>query len=440
MENRSIRFRITALATTAVAIALLVAGTALVLLQRSSIIATLDSGLTQRADDITTLVSSGSPVSLAQGSNEGFAQLVGPDAKVLISTANLAGAPPLDIGTTAEDGDVFATITGLPVDDDSFRVLTRRLDDIGVLHVGTTFDVVEESTSALLGALTATVPLLLVSLALMTWWLVGRTLRPVEDLRAQVAEIGATDLHRRVPQHTPGDEIDRLAATMNEMLSRLESASERQRHFVADASHELRSPLTRMRNILEVDISDPTRRDLAYVPLLSEVDEMQRLVEDLLALARLDDSPAELTLTPLDLDDLVLREARRLRDRNRVEVDTSGVSGALVLGDQGQLTRAIRNLLDNAERHAHSQVTLSVIERDGMGTIVVGDDGPGVPESSAQRIFERFARIDEARSGAGTGLGLAISRRIVETHGGSLRLVAPDREGAWFELRLPLAD
>jgi len=123
-----------------------------------------------------------------------------------------------------------------------------------------------------------------------------------------------------------------------------------------------------------------------------------------------------------------------------VEVDTSGVSGALVLGDQGQLTRAIRNLLDNAERHAHSQVTLSVIERDGMGTIVVGDDGPGVPESSAQRIFERFARIDEARSGAGTGLGLAISRRIVETHGGSLRLVAPDREGAWFELRLPLAD
>ncbi|MGH8945383.1 MAG: sensor histidine kinase, partial [Acidimicrobiia bacterium] len=202
------------------------------------------------------------------------------------------------------------------------------------------------------------------------------------------------------------------------------------------------SPLTRMRSALEVELAgtDPPRSREAQ-DLLEDVVEMQRMVEDLLHLARADEGGVEVAFNPLDLDDLVIREARRIRSHERVEVDLTGVSGAHVLGDAGQLTRAIRNLLDNAERHAASRIALSLRESDGMATLVVADDGPGVAPDDAERVFERFSRLDEARTTGigGTGLGLAIARDIVERHGGSLFLASVGSPGATFELRLPLA-
>jgi signal transduction histidine kinase len=176
--------------------------------------------------------------------------------------------------------------------------------------------------------------------------------------------------------------------------------------------------------------------------LLDEVVGMQHMVGDLLFLARSDTGNGPGFSRRLDLDDLVLKEARRIQSHERVAVDLSAVSGAPVVGDAGQLTRAIRNLLDNAERHAVDRVTLSLEESGDMAILVVADDGPGIPEVESDRVFERFTRVDAARSAAagGTGLGLAISREIVERHQGTVSLLPSDGSGARFEVRIPLAE
>ena len=444
MQTRSIRFRITALASVAVAVVLIAGGAALVLLQRNSLTDSLDQTLTRRADDIVALIDAGNvPQELAGGPEENFAQLVGPDGEVLVSTPGLSGEPAMPLPLPSDSGDAFQTIEVPQVDDDLFRVLTRTVPDVGILHVGTTYDVVAESAATLINALAFIIPVLVLALGALVWWLVGSTLRPVEDIRIEVAEIGATDLGRRVPRPGTDDEIDRLAATMNEMLSRLETSVGRQQRFVADASHELRSPLTRLRSELEVDMAEAAHAQQRAVlrGLLEEVLGMQAMVEDLLFLARSDAGELSADFQTVDIDDLVLAEAKRIQTHDRVAVDLSAVSGAQVKGDAGQLTRAIRNLLDNAERHATGRIVLSLQESGQDAVLVVADDGPGIPDQEATRIFERFTRLDEARTAGagGTGLGLAISQEIVVRHQGSLSLLPSDGGGARFEMRIPLA-
>jgi signal transduction histidine kinase len=280
-------------------------------------------------------------------------------------------------------------------------------------------------------------------LTLLVWWLAGRLLAPVEALRSEVAAIGGTDLHRRVRQPPGDDEIGRLARTMNQMLGRLDDAVGRQQRFVADASHELRGPLTRIRTELEVDLANPGPVDRlgdTHRSVLAEVTGLQRLVDDLLQLARADAGVASDRREPVDLDDLVLREARRVRASGRVALDGTGVSAAQVIGDPDQLTRAIRNLVDNAERHAASRVALALAEVDGVAVLTIGNDGPGIPEDQRERIFERFGRLDDARDRGtgGAGLGLAITREIVERHGGTIT-AEPGEEGARFVVRIPAA-
>lgn len=437
---RSIRFRITAVAAAAVAIALVIAGGSLVALQRDSLTASIDQTLRQRADDLVALLNRDGPPPTSFGgtTGEAFAQLVSPDGEPLTATPNLAGAPPLDLDSTG----AMRTVTGLPVDDDAFRVFSTSVPGKGTLHVGATYDVVEESTAALVRALAVTFPALVLLAAGLVWWLVGRTLSPVERIRSEVATIGAGELHRRVPDPGTGDEVARLAGTMNAMLTRIDSALERQRRFAADASHELRSPLTRMRSTLEVDLGiragdpagGPTQR------LYHDVVNMQNLVDDLLHLARADAETLRMDMRPIDMDDLVLRETRRLADRGHVEVDRSGVSGAHVLADWRHLDRVVRNVLDNAERHARTRVTVSLEETGNHAVLQVADDGPGISPSDGERIFERFTRLDDARTsaGGGTGLGLAIARDIALRHGGTLELDDDESPGATFVLRLPL--
>ena len=245
-----------------------------------------------------------------------------------------------------------------------------------------------------------------------------------------------------MPESGSGDEIDRLARTMNGMLDRLEEGSSRQRRFVADTSHELRTPLTRMRTGLETQVADDVEAaDVLRSSLLEEVRSLEATVEDLLTLARLDASAAPVERAPLDLDDLVGREVMRLRATSEVEVEMTGVTGAATVGDQGQLGRVIRNLLDNAERHARSTVRVACREEPDGTVVEVADDGPGIPESERARVFERFTRLDEARSAGsgGTGLGLAICRAIVEAHGGTIAVSDSDDGGACFTVRLPTA-
>jgi signal transduction histidine kinase len=288
-------------------------------------------------------------------------------------------------------------------------------------------------------------PLLVALVAATTWAVVGRALRPVERIRARVAAIGGRDLQARVPEPGTGDEVDRLASTMNEMLARLQGSAERQQRFVADASHELRSPLTGIRAQLEVDLAHPGAADPLATErqVLDEVDRLQRLVADLLVLARHDAGGAAGPGRPpcaLDLDDLVLREARRLREGGRVEVDTASVSGAQVVGHADELVRVVRNLVDNAGRHAASRVVLALREDDRWAELTVADDGAGIPADQRDRLFDRFTRADDARARdqGGSGLGLAITRALVTDHGGTVEL-APSTTGACFVVRLPVA-
>jgi signal transduction histidine kinase len=312
-----------------------------------------------------------------------------------------------------------------------------------VVHVGAPLDDISESTGALTRSLVLAVPAVTLLLAALVWALVGRTLRPVEAIRREVDGIGAAGLDRRVPVPPADDEVGRLAHTMNAMLDRIEDGTLRQQRFVADASHELRSPLARIRAEIEVDLEHPEGADPAATSrsVLAETIGMQHLVDDLLALARSDAGAAPARRAPVDLDDIVDRQARRLRADGRVEVDGTGIGAARMLGDADQLARAVGNVIDNAVRHASSTVALSVTAAGDDAVVAVSDDGPGIPPDRRAEVFERFARLDgaRARDGGGTGLGLAIARDVVVAHGGTI-VVDPDHHpGARLVITLPLA-
>ena len=283
-------------------------------------------------------------------------------------------------------------------------------------------------------------PLLLLLVVVTTWKVVGRALQPVQAISAEVADIGATDLHRRVPEPGSRDEIDRLARTMNEMLDRLERADLRQRAFVSNASHELRTPIAAIRHRLEVALSAPDPAQLAGIANDVLVDNlrMQRLVEDLLWLASHDNEPGPSVTRLVDLDDLLLDEAQRCRPR--MQVDTMRVSAGQTRGNSDELRRVFTNLIDNAVRFARSHVAVTVATGDGTVVVHVDDDGPGVPLEDRGRIFERFERSDASRTRAdgGAGLGLAIAHDIVVRHGGTIQARgSPILGGARFTVALP---
>jgi signal transduction histidine kinase len=285
-------------------------------------------------------------------------------------------------------------------------------------------------------------PALVLLVGTMTWLLNSRSLRPVEALRAETVEIVRRRLGGRLEGRLARGHTARLAGTLNELLERLDASAVRQRRFVADASHELRSPLATIQTELDVALARPERADWTATAreIARETARMQRVVDDLLLLAQADEDTLPPRLEQVDLDELVLTEARRLHDRGLVQVDAARVSGARVVGDPDQLTRVVRNLLANAERHASGVVGLELRMVGGEAELVVADDGPGIPPADRERVFERFARLDEARgrSRGGAGLGLAIARQVVAAHGGRI-WVAGDGSvtGARLIVRLP---
>jgi signal transduction histidine kinase len=337
-------------------------------------------------------------------------------------------------------------LRGAPDDNESenYRVWVQRVDGpdgpVTVL-AGASLESVSEASRTLRRDLAYGVPLLVGLVALGTWLVIGRTLRPVEDIRTEVAAIGDDRLDRRVPVPGSDDEIGRLAVTMNQMLARLEDASQRQRDFVADASHELQSPIGSLRTQIEVALQQPDDDWPAVVRgLLDDTDQMERLVGDLLFLAR-SSSGAQARRTDLvDLDDLVLEEAARARSLTTATIDTVAVSAAPVTGNADELRRLVRNLVENAVQHAGGVVTLSLSADHDTVRLDVVDDGPGIEDAHLERVFDRFTRVDGARSrSTGTGLGLAIARSIAERHEGTLVGVSADG-GAHFVLQLPGGD
>jgi len=442
---QSVRARSTIAATVVVAVALVLAGTGATVVQRASLVAAIDTALVGRVDDLATLLIDGSlPAQpTVPGDDAALVQVIDGTSKVIAASPNIAGEDP--VSTDRPDpGRRIVTTQRLPVGEGEFRLVAQSIAAHGqtfTIYAAASLDPVNEAVDALGAILIAGIPALIALVGVTIWFIIGRALRPVEAIRAEVASIGDRDLDRRVTVPGSDDEIARLAATMNDMLDRLQQSSEQQRRFVADASHELRSPLAAIRSQLEVELIHPgdEQRSTTYDEILDETLRMQRLVDDLLLLARSDAGTLPPPHQRVDLDDLVFDLAQRLRPTTPVTIDTSRVSGAQVDGNTDELTRLVRNLLENAVRYASTRVEVTLAETDGYATLAVADDGPGIPPGFRRRAFERFTRLDEARDRdhGGTGLGLAIAKEIVRHHGGTITIGDASIGGAVFTVRIP---
>lgn len=436
----SLRLRLTALATTFVVAVLIAAAGLLFVLQRGQLADTVDRSLRERADTIESLFAlSDLPDSFTADDDDRGVQVVTEDGQVIIASDNLDGEEPVaELG--ASTAETIRTVEDFALGDDGFRLLSRRFEsDTGVfvVHVAESTDDLDDTTESLLTTLVFVVPALAVLFAAMTWWLVGRTLRPVDDMRAEVDAISDMREPHQLPHPGRDDEIGRLAGTLNQMLDRLHRSGEQQRQFVADAAHELRTPLTRIRTTVEVDLAQPD----AAMPIRTNTevrDEavgLQRLIDDLLHLARSDDGQELGSYALLDFDDLVMDEIQGQRHWTPgVAIDASAVSGCDLLGDDAQLRRAVRNLLTNAARHARSAITVTLGNEADEVRLIVDDDGPGVEPDQREVIFDRFSRLDEARTAddGGAGLGLAITRDIVTRHNGTIHCEQSPLGGARF--------
>ncbi|MGS2619913.1 ATP-binding protein [Micromonospora sp. LZ34] len=443
----TVRARTTVAATMVVGAALVVTAVSLVVFVRGSLVERVDAIATVRAQDVAALARQGSlPAELAvEASDDGSAsQVVDGSGRVVAATAGLRRDQSLARFRPSGQGPEVRTVDGLPfAEGGSYRLIAMSTDTPTgpvTVYVAASLSPVDDAADALQGALAIGAPLLLALVAFTTWTVTGRTLRPVDAIRAEVADISERSLGRRVSVPPTDDEISRLADTMNMMLDRLDAAAERQRRFVADASHELQTPLAAARTDLEVALAHPEStswNDIA-ADLLVANRRMERLVRDLLFVARADAGAPLAPARPVDLDDIVVSEAARIRAGGTVRVDTKAVSAAAVVGRPDDLTRAVRNVLDNAEQHASALVHVELSSDDRSVTLVVQDDGPGIPPEDRTRIFERFTRLDDDRSRrtGGTGLGLAIAMEIIEAHGGSM-VVEDSVRGARFVIRMP---
>ncbi|MFD8703098.1 sensor histidine kinase [Kitasatospora sp. NPDC059648] len=443
---RTVRARATAAAGTVLAAALALAGAGLLVAVRADLVASAASATRQQAESVAQLAVQGrlAPV-LHPAHGTDFLQVVDARGAVLAASPNLAGRPAL---TTARRTGSHTTDEVDPLFEHHRQRLAAVTADTAdgpvTVYAGASLRAADEAMDITQAGLAVACPLLLLTGVVVTWKVTGQALRPVEAIRAEVDAITGQDLHRRVPEPGTADEIARLAATMNAMLDRLEASGRRQRQFIADASHELRSPLAVLRTQLEVADTHPdpaVRAELVH-GALADTDRLQNLATDLLLLARLDaggtdDRPRR----RIDLTDLVATTvlARPSGPHRRT---TDLAPGVAVDGIPLWLGRLLTNLLDNAERHAAGtvHVRLGTDPARGLALLDVEDDGPGIPPADRERVFERFTRLDDARSRdhGGTGLGLPIARDIARHHHGTLT-VTPTPTGARLTAAIPLA-
>jgi signal transduction histidine kinase len=463
-----VRVRTTVAAVVVAGLAMTVGALVLVTVLRDTLTREVETAARLRAEDVASLLASdpsGRGSLAVDDPEEWIIQVLDQGGQVVRASTNVEGLGPvarlrpgesaeieLEPGGPIEEGGQYlavalATPAGTPAVGVSAVGAVGGASVVGTSAAGGTVvvarstEIAAEAAGAVGGLLAIGVPLLLVVVAGTTWFVVGRALAPVEAIRAEVDAISATALHRRVPDPPADDEIGRLARTMNRMLERLERAQARQRRLVSDASHELRSPVAAIRQHAEVALAHPGRTSAAELAetVLAEDLRLQRLAEDLLLLTRADEHTLALRRRPVDLDDLVFDEARRLRGVSGLRADTSLVSAGRVDGDAAGLRRVLRNLGDNAARHAEGRVAFSVAERDGVVVLRVDDDGPGIPEADRERVFERFVRLDDARArdDGGSGLGLAIVAELVAAHGGTVAIAASPVGGTRVEVSLP---
>ncbi|WP_166788484.1 cell wall metabolism sensor histidine kinase WalK [Cryobacterium sp. TMS1-13-1] len=375
-------------------------------------------------------------------------QVVDSGNVVISATSNIDGQEPILARPPTTTAATVISVDRLPAGDGPFRVVALPLPTgSGWVYVATSTVQVDAAVQNLAGLFGVGLPLVLIIVVWALWRAVGQVLRPVDAIRHRASVIGAEDLSQRVPVPDSSDEIASLAITMNAMLERLEAAALRQRQFVGDASHELRSPLAALQVQLEVALTHPEdpHSALNLASVNGQVIRMSELIDDLLFLARAAEGVARSTTTLVDLDDLVLAEVHRLRELGGREIEIRGVRAARVEGSARDLARLLRNLGDNAREHARSHVAIQLATTEDSAKISITDDGDGIQPEDRDRVFERFTRLDHARSrtahGGGAGVGLSIVKQIVQDHDGRITIEgrSDGRSGAVFVVWLSLA-
>jgi signal transduction histidine kinase len=447
-RRRSLRARLTLITSAGLALALAGAAVLLVGALRASLIGGLDDSARQGAVTVATLIDQNrlpNPVPVVPGTitiqvldAQGQITDTSPGADRLVPML-----PPAQAQAAARTGQA-SMLAGPPLGMPSLlRVVAVRASGHQVVIAAVSFAQASDSLATLAKALAIGTPLLFGLLALVTWLVTGYTLRPIAELRRGAAEVTETGVPHDLPVPPARDEVRSLAETLNDMLSRLADAQQRQRDLVSDTAHELRSPIASIRAQLEVALDHPDGLDWPETARDVHADTLRlaRLTEDLLLLARLDGQ--HLHRSPTDLSALCGSVAARYAAA-RIPVRADAAAPCVVAGDPDALSRLLVNLLDNAVRHAASQVCVSVRGDDCWAVLVVTDDGPGIPAEDAERAFGRFSRLDNARSRTGqegvegAGLGLAIVRSTAEAHGGSVSL-SDAGPGLRATVRLPLA-
>ncbi|MDN3354750.1 HAMP domain-containing sensor histidine kinase [Actinomadura sp. DC4] len=412
-----VRLRATAAAMLTVAVALGVASTVLLLVLQGSLEKSARAEAADKAKAVATAVKVGGPG--APPAPPGSAGMgLPPDGDVQVLSSN-------STGSVWKSGAGY-TVAMEQVDGRGGSVLVQGRSSLAPTR---------QAIVTLWSLLLPGVPALLLLVGLLTWLAVGRALKPVSAIRGKLADITAHDLHQRVPEPESRDEIAALARTVNATLDRLQTAVEQHKRFVADAAHELRSPLAILRTRLEVAGAEaPALADQA----LTDVERIQTLTADLLLLSRLD-AGEPLREREVDLGQVVAEEAAQPRPRPDVTVDLDVASDVLVRGSGGQLKRLTANLVDNAVRHAATTVTVRLTADGSSAALEVADDGPGIPEEHREVVFDRFTRLDQARArdSGGSGLGLAIARDIATAHQGTLTVAARPAPGACLRAVLP---
>jgi two-component system OmpR family sensor kinase len=455
MRRLPIRLRMTA--ALAVAMALVLAGTSWFLYARldSHLTLALDRDLRLREQDLAALVRQ-PDASLAAVSGgrlvergESYAQLMDARGSVLKTTRPLGDRPLLTPGelARARQGPLFANRRSVPGLDEPSRLLATPLQREGrrlVLVVGATSQDRAETLAGFRDELLIAGPIALLLASLVGYLLAGLALRPVESMRRRAAAISAETPGERLPVPATGDELERLGETLNAMLGRLEAALEREREFVADAGHELRTPLALLRTELELALRHAeSPEELREAVRLSseEVDRLSQLAEDLLLVARSDRGKLPLRLETLDAAELLTSVATRFQwraEEAQRSLAPAAEPGAQIRGDRLRLEQALGNLVDNALRHGEGEVRLAAEPVDGLVELHVTDEGHGFPPHFLGQAFERFTRADPARTRGGAGLGLSIVRVIAEAHGGSAEAANRTHGGADVWVSLPV--
>lgn len=440
----SVRARTTAAATAVLVPLLVVAGAAGVVLQRSDLTNGVGVLAEEQARALAEDAVDGSTIPASLGGEEDVVQVVSlATGEVTAASPGAAGAPlmPAPSGSSIERHEVSGVVAGEP--DRFLAVALVSQDGASYVVVARSLESVDAATASTTGILLIGGLLVLIAVASLTWVITGRALSPVEAMRRRAESISVRDLTSRLPVPASDDEVARLAATLNDLLQRIEVASTTQRQFVADASHELRSPVATIRALVESDriAVHPGGHEGLSTDILVETQRLTRLVDDLLVLAR-GDAQLPLPHDVVDLSSLVASEAARAR---RVPVKAAVSAGLSVRGHAGSLAGAVRNLLDNAERHTTDRVSRAAYARGREVVVEVVDNGPGIALADRERIFERFVRLDESRSqdDGGTGLGLSIVKQVAQDHHGDVNveeaLQGAVPAGARFTLTLPSA-